>query len=138
MCQSYYAEVVFCHLPVSTFNSVCLHPAAEEASDLVVAMATVLLVFKRRSSEDGRTRSRVAVGRSVVFVVAVSLFHVIVLSSPPLLLFASPPPTCGIVRTARSCIFSFIFGSRQSRQSEGRSGDEESRNPLCGPSEKCP
>ena len=55
--QSYYAEVVFCHLPVSTFNSVCLHPAAEEASDLVVAMATVLLGFKRSSEDGRRTRS---------------------------------------------------------------------------------
>ena len=81
----------------------------------------------KRSSEFGRS-----VGRSVVFVV-VSLFHVIVLSSPP-----SSVPFANVRSVdCCSCIFSFIFGSQQSRQKRG----EERRGAEihCVPSsEKCP
>ena len=84
---------------------------------------------------DGRGR-----GRSVVFVVA-SLFHVIVLSSPPLLPSLCVPSLrqraeeCGLLAPASS-----LSSSDPGRVGRVRGGVEtrESRNPLCGPSEKCP
>ena len=54
---------------------------------------------------DGRGR-----GRSVVFVVA-SLFHVIVLSSPPLLLFASPPRS-NVRKSADCSLLHLLFHLR--------------------------
>ena len=133
--SSHYAKVVFCHFPLSTFNILiypCLHPAAEEASDLVVAMVTVLLVFKR-SSEDGRTRTR-SVG---CICRRVSLSCHCPLKSP----FASlcvpsalqRAEECGLLAPASS-----LSSSDPGRVGRVRGGVEESRNPLCGPSEKCP
>ena len=113
------ALVVLCRSGVLSFTRVhhqqfkiylCLHPAAEEASDLVVAMATVLLVFKRRSSEDGRTRSR-SVGR--LYLSSPCLSFMSLSSQVPLcfLLFASPP-SANVRKSADCSLLHLLFHLR--------------------------